>query len=312
MYPQCIMVQLKDKYVDYQELKGFGYLRLIIGKVMLNLFKKPYPFNDDIKHNAKVVLFISIGIVVFTLLVQPIEITSLSAKEIAYLVCGIALSTFVVLSLNLLILPSLFPKIFLNERWNIKKEILWNLWIMLGISSINLFVFIQIFSDLQVNLSIIGKIILLGILPVSTLIIINQDRLLRTHLKEAKELNRRLEYNEDLTNKLIHFESDYKKDEFFVRPDSILLIQSADNYIELIYKESDQFKRHLLRSTLKRAAETVSEYEHLFRCHRQYIVNVHHIKKIQGDSQGFKLIVDGIDFPIFVSRKYIKNFKARI
>lgn len=279
---------------------------------MLNLLNKPYPFNDNIKHNAKVVLFISIGIVVFFLLFQPIELTSLSTIEILYLIGGIALSTFLVLSVNLLILPSFFPKLFLNDKWNIKKEILWNLWIMLGISSINLFLFTQIFIDSPIDFTLIGKVLLLGILPVSVLIIINQDRMLRTHLKTANDLNERLLGNKMKNKKLIHFKSDYKKDELFVLPDAILLIQSADNYIEIIYKDSKFVKKHLLRSSLKRATETIEEYDYLFRCHRQFIINVHHIKKIQGNSQGFKLYIDGIDFPVFVSRNYIDGFKTKI
>ncbi|MCD6367125.1 MAG: hypothetical protein J7L46_06265, partial [Bacteroidales bacterium] len=61
---------------------------------MLKFLNKPYPFNDDFKHNAKIILFISFGILAFLLLFQPIEISSLSRKDVFYLVTGLAISTF--------------------------------------------------------------------------------------------------------------------------------------------------------------------------------------------------------------------------
>jgi hypothetical protein len=82
---------------------------------MLKFLKKPYPFNDDLKHNAKVILFISLGVLAFLLIFQPIDISSWTKKEFAYLVIGIAISTFSVLSISLIVLPSLFQKFFYKD-----------------------------------------------------------------------------------------------------------------------------------------------------------------------------------------------------
>ncbi|HCC29409.1 MAG TPA: hypothetical protein DEQ03_05040, partial [Marinilabiliales bacterium] len=72
-----------------------------------NFLKKPYPFNDDLKRNTKLIFFISIGIFVFLLLFQPIDINALPSRQKIYLIMGLGIITFLSLSLNLLILPSL-------------------------------------------------------------------------------------------------------------------------------------------------------------------------------------------------------------
>jgi len=279
---------------------------------MLKFLNKPYPFNDDLRHNAKIILFISLGILAFLLIFQPIKIDAFSIKEIIHLVFGLAISTFLVLSLNLIVLPSLFPKIFDNSTWNIKREIIWNLWILLTISSSDLLFYTQLFDVLEIRFSDIGKIILLGFLQVAVLIVINQERLLRSHLKSAQQLNKKLLESKQQKEKLIHFESDYKKDNLSISPDSLLVIKSADNYIEVYYKSEGAVKKQLIRSSLKKVIETINESDYIIRCHRTFIVNTNHIKEIEGNSQGYKLYFEMLDFPVLVSLQYIKSLKDAI
>jgi len=279
---------------------------------MLKFLNKPYPFNDDLRYNAKIILFISLGILVFLLIFQPIEINSFSKKEIFYLVTGIAVSTFLVLSFNLLVLPSLFPKIFYNKVWNIKREIIWNIWILLAISSSDFLFYSKLFGVIDINFSDIGKIVLLGLLPVAVLITINQERLLRSHLKYAQQLNKKLIESKQQKEKLIHFESDYKKDNLIIKSDSLILIKSSDNYIEVYYKSDGIVKKQMVRSSLKKAEESIQDFDFIMKCHRTFIVNINHIKEIQGNSQGYKLYIENLDFTALVSQKYIKDFNKII
>lgn len=279
---------------------------------MLKFLNKPYPFNDDLRHNAKIIVFISIGILAFLLLFQPINIRSFSTKEIIYLVSGVAASTFLILTLNLIVLPSLFPKLFNSSRWDIKREILWNVWMLLAISSSDLIFYSKLFGVINIHFSDIGKIILLGSLPVAVLIIINQDRLLRSNLRTAQMLNKKLIEKREQIEKLVHFDSEYKNDEITLKPTALFLIKSADNYIELYYEREGKLQKHIVRSTMNRAEEILQDFDYFFRCHRSYLVNINHIKEVQGNSQGYKLYFDNIDFPALVSQKYLLEFNKRI
>ena len=89
---------------------------------MFEFLKKPYPFNDDLKYNSKLIFFICIGVLVFLYLFQPLDVNLLNNKQQFYVVIGLGAVTFLSLSLNLLILPSLFPEIFIKRIWNIKKK----------------------------------------------------------------------------------------------------------------------------------------------------------------------------------------------
>ncbi|MBE9467535.1 MAG: LytTR family transcriptional regulator [Bacteroidetes bacterium] len=279
---------------------------------MLKFLKKTYPFNDDLTHNAKIIFFISLGVLAFLLVFQPIDINLFSKKEIFYLVTGLAVSTFLVLSFNLIVLPSLFPKIFNNKGWNIKKEIIWDIWILLAISSSDFVFYSKLLGVFDIDFNFIVKNILLAVLPVAVLIIINQERLLKAHLKSAQQLNKKLIESKQQKEKFINFESDYKKDKLIIKLDSLILIKSADNYIEVYYESDDLVKKQMIRTTLQKAELVINEYDFVVRCHRAFIVNINRIAEIQGNSQGYKLFFKNIEFPAIVSQKYIQEFSKLI
>jgi hypothetical protein len=278
---------------------------------MLEFFKKPYPFNDDLKHNTKVIFFISTGVFVFLFLFQPLQIDSLATRDKYFLVIGMGIITFLSLSLNMLILPSLFPKILNGSSWNVKKEIFWDIWILFTVS-VGYFLYYKALGIMEFGFDMIVKLILIAIVPISVLITFNRNRLLRTHLKSANELNKKLQENKTHPDKLVHFESDYQKDNLSIKVSLLLLIRSANNYIEIFWKEDQTVKSQLVRFSLTKAEELLNDNKFIFKCHRSYLVNIKHIDKIEGSSQGYRLFFENVDFPVPVSKNYTEKLKELI
>lgn len=85
-----------------------------------------------------------------------------------------------------------------------------------------------------------------------------------------------------------------------VRRNSLLYIESADNYVIIWYLNKNVVTKFMLRSTLKALESQLSE-AHILRCHRSYMVNSDHIKIIRREKDGIylELGVDGVpDIPI--------------
>jgi len=278
----------------------------------MNFLKKPYPFNEDLKYNSRIIFFISIGILCILLIFNPTDILNLSRKDVFYLTTGLAASTFLSLALNLIVLPSLLPKIFNPNKWKVISEIVWNIWIVFTIMASNFLFYTKLFGYFEMNIGTVGKFLLLAVLPVAVLITVNQDRLLRSHLKSAKALNKRLSESRDSGEKLVTFHSDYKNDSLKLNVGSLLLIRSANNYIEIFYSEQNESKSQLVRCSMGNAEKTIKDFDFIVRCHRMYIVNINYLIKVEGNSQGYKLALDGVDFPVHVSQKYIPGFKKMI
>lgn len=278
---------------------------------MFKFLNKPYPFNDDLKYNSKLIFFISIGVLAFLYLFQPLDVSSLANKQMIYVVVGLGVITFLSLSLNLLILPSLFPKIFLKHIWNIKKEILWNIWILSTIS-VGYSLYYKALGIFDIDFNMIVGLILIAVIPITGLIIVNQNRKLRSYLELAEGINKKLEENKSIEEKLVHFKSDYVKDNLSIKVSLLLFIRAANNYIEVFWKEGDRHKSQMIRTSLLKVEELLKEHKFIFKCHRSYMVNINFIDKIEGNIQGYKLFFENLDFSIPVSKNFAYKLKELI
>jgi LytTr DNA-binding domain len=278
---------------------------------MLNIFNKPYPFNDDLKHNTKLIFFISIGVFVFLWLFQPFDISLLQVKEKYYLIVGLGFITFLSLSLNLLFLPSIIPQMFLSSRWNIKKEIFWNLWILFTIL-VGYFFYTNALNVMSFNFYMVIKLVLVATLPLSVLIIINHNKMLRSHMKVTDDLNKKLKENKLIQDKIIHFASDYQKDSLAIKVSNLLFIRSANNYIEVFWKEGNLIKNQMVRCSMTNAEEIVKEHKFIFKCHRSFMVNINYIDRFEGNSQGYKIFFENVNFPIPVSKSSVMKLQELI
>jgi len=278
---------------------------------MLKFLNKPYPFNGDLKHNTKIIFFISVGVFVFLFLFQPLQIDALALRDKYFLVIGLGIITFLSLSLNLLILPSLFSKLLIGSSWNVKKEILWDIWILFTIG-FGYFLYYKALGIMVFGFDMIIKMMLIAIVPISVLIVFNRNRLLRSHLKLANELNIKLKEHKSLPEKLVHFVSDYQKDNLSIKVSLILFVRSANNYIEVFWKEDQAVKSQMVRCSLTKAEEILKDDKFIFKCHRSYLANINHIDKIEGSQQGYRLFFEKVNFPVPVSKNYADKLKELI
>lgn len=277
---------------------------------MHQFFKKPNPYSEDLRSNVKLIFYIALGVLAFLSIFQPIDLSPFTWNEIGYFVGGTSIITFLILIFNIILLPSLFPKLFLHSKKSFVRDLFWNIWILLSLSLGNLLLFVQLFGLESIHFDVVTKISLMGFLPLLAIIITNNIRVLRAQLRMEREKNSKETVKE--SNPFVHFISEYKNDDFLVQAQSILMIKAADNYIEVYYESENGYKVKMIRSSLLKAEQVLLEYPFLMRVQRSYIVNLDNIKEIQNSSDGYKLLFHFPDLCAFVSQKYIESFKLKI
>ena len=93
------------------------------------------------------------------------------------------------------------------------------------------------------------------------------------------------------------------------------MIPAAINWLreaEMIDDKEKKITWRLLRATMKQAEEAVSACPFIIRCHRAFLVNIRMVVKVDGNSQGYKLNLEGCEEEVPVSRAYAKEVKALI
>lgn len=101
-----------------------------------------------------------------------------------------------------------------------------------------------------------------------------------------------------------------KQDDFLLDMDQLLFAKADGNYIELSKSNGHQMTTEVKRISLTQFETQITDYPHLFRCHRTYLVNMYKIKQVAGNSQGYVLSFKETDIKIPVSRKQIDNFNS--
>lgn len=109
------------------------------------------------------------------------------------------------------------------------------------------------------------------------------------------------------TRDMIAFYDDKEILRLSVKKESLLYIESAENYISICYLNKGKVSKYLLRDTLKRMEDLFAGTD-IIRCHRSYMVNFEMVKVIRKDKDGLKLELDcpmTIDIP--VSKTYVES-----
>ena len=96
-----------------------------------------------------------------------------------------------------------------------------------------------------------------------------------------------------------------------VRYQDLLYIESDDNYVTIHYVTGNQVKKFLIRNTLKKIEEELSDTP-VTRCHRSYLVNFSRVKVMRRERDNIFLELDatGVD-DLPVSKSYREKVAER-
>lgn len=311
---------------------------------MLKILKQPYPNCTEVSCFLKCALIVCPFVYVFLLIFQPFGLNFLESSLKHPVFLGYAVVCYLMLGLNILILPSVFKNFFDEAKWTVLHQIVWEGWLVFTIGAGNYFFthrIVDYLSDLDygtMSFFWFQKITLaIAITPIIVLTMLTQIYLLRKNLKAAQEINSRIRstskaaieideqmkatpmdvakesVGEPALKQKIVLKSDNMRETLEVDPENIVIIESVGNYVEITYKkEADKAERTLLRSSLRRIERQLKEFPFLFKCHRGFIVNLNKIQRANGNAQGYKLYFEGVDKEIPVARSYLKKFRENM
>ena len=99
---------------------------------------------------------------------------------------------------------------------------------------------------------------------------------------------------------------------FSISPDSLYLIESDDNYIQVWYTgSSGEMRKYMLRCRLKTVEESFVDSD-LVRCHRKYIINIRKVRILSSGQGGYSVDMQSDAIPrIPVSKTYEQAVLSR-
>ncbi|SHN12864.1 LytTR family DNA-binding domain-containing protein [Chitinophaga sp. CF418] len=119
------------------------------------------------------------------------------------------------------------------------------------------------------------------------------------------------EPKETAPDSVIFIHTQVKQDDFRLDISDLLFARAEGNYVELTTISNNQVNTELKRISLSQFEAQLSAYPQFFRSHRTCLVNMLHIEKVSGNSQGYLLSFSTTESKVPVSRAQLNNFNSR-
>ena len=267
---------------------------------LVELWRSPYP---TFYQRWKAVVIPSAIIFLILYILQPFGISRIKGSVFG-VVAGSALIAAGASGVFTYLLPALFPAYYKEQNWTLGKHVL-NLLLMLLLIAVGIWAYQSWLMGMWLD-----------------------KRLFFLALSWVMEMNGHLSRRispevgiASLEDKVFSSEEALvfaggTKEMLEVKAGDFLYAEAKGNYVKVGYRsDSDKEKKitwRLLRATMKQAEEAVSACPFIIRCHRAFLVNIRMVVKVDGNSQGYKLNLEGCEEDVPVSRAYAKEVKALI
>ena len=278
-------------------------------KMIKQYLNQPYPFFEK---NWKIILVIGLFISLFMVFFEPFGLSSFQSEYRLYLEIGYGVVTALTLLLFYFVLPLLFRKEICASKWTVMKQIVWQTGVLFSIGLAN-FLYSSYFFHFSNNVNAFFYYqlytVLVGIIPIVVITVTVQNRLLTENLKIANEYNNNfaLKTNRPFGEEKVCLLAENSKDKLEVNSSDLIYITSTGNYIQVYYQKQNELKSILLRNTLKQTEDELKEFHFIVKCHRAFLVNKNKVIRVKGNSQGLRLVLDGTNEEIPVSRNLSKS-----
>ena len=285
------------------------------GLVIKDFWRAPYPSGIS---PWKWVVVSALIIFLVLYLLEPFGIARIGSGKL-WVTLGAAGISAGVSSVFAWGLPRLFPAYYEERRWTLGKEVLNTLALLLCIT-VCVWLYVAWLSGVMPSAGLFCTallwVLILGAFPTVLFAMWNRNVLLARNLREATELNLRLskkQETEEMPSATLVF-SGGTRETLELDARSFLYAEAEGNYVRLHYLSPKDHRpaSKLLRLTMKQAEEMACASPDMVRCHRAFLVNLRRVTKVDGNSQGYRLRLEGCAEEVPVSRGYAKEIKARL
>ncbi len=280
---------------------------------LASFLSQPYPFYYHSKNLWIIAGILFVMVLFFNYFLEPFEVY-IPEHKMGYFWISVIHACTPVVIIGLFSLKKI--TLLIEENWNVQKEILL-ISLFLLLVGITQFLIRDIIYDNPSNWSWryfyeeIRNTFLIGSLLVILLTSLNYNRLNLKHIRNAQSIKFSKRGTKEATNSIISIKTQVQSDAFTLNLDKLLFAKADGNYVEL-YLIENKVNKIVKRITLKELELTLKDYPNIFKTHRSYLVNLHHLQSVAGNAQGYKLSLNNYDEKIPVSRNMVQEFDVAV
>lgn len=254
-------------------------------------------------------LAISTGIFLFILFFQPFPLDRYDLNNTLLFVAGFGGIMFLLMFLVFILVAWIITRDLSSEVQTSSLKVLIE-FMYIALCTVALTFYLRYVGSVTITFFVVFKTVLICFIPPVTARLYDMFRRLKEEndtLRSQKMVAQEqvYRYEEEILNKTVQFVSGDKSEILALKVAEIALVRSADNYVEVIFKDGENFKRSLIRNTLKNIELQLKDYSYFIRCHRTSVFNKYFVEKLSRSYNNHWITIKGFTEKVPVSRQYI-------
>ena len=265
------------------------------------------------KRYFKIYLGISIAVFLFILFFQPFSEINFEFENKLLFIAGFGVIIFLIQVITQIIFQFHLTQ---NEDDREDNSLMNALYYfsLVALASVSFAFYIRYVGHTIITFNLMLRATVINLSVPVTIHLKNTIESIRGKYKKQSQENRMLQdrlkqFSESYTNRFIELDSDNNSDNIRLLVADLVFVKSADNYVEIGFRDGGEIKKKMIRNTLKNVEKQLEEFNNFVRTHRSCIVNIQYIDKLHKNFNTYWLTLDETRETIPVSRQYLMSVK---
>ena len=265
------------------------------------------------KKYFKIYLGISISVFLFILFFQPFPTNNFEFENKLLFIAGYGFIIFIVQVIAQIIFHRhLFHDSMDGEYSSLLNSLYY--FSQIALTSVAFVFYIRYVGKTGITFNIVLRVVVISLSVPVTIYLKSTLSLTHGKYKKLLEENRLMQdklkqFSESYANKFIELNSENESDNIRIQVSEIIFVKSADNYVEVGFRDGGEFRKKMIRNTLKNIEKQLKEFNNFVRTHRSCIVNIQDIDKLNKNFNTYWLTLVDTKETIPVSRQYLMAVK---
>jgi DNA-binding transcriptional regulator of glucitol operon len=287
----------------------FGSISQLINAFLAS-FKKPMATSINSIRGLIISLLVGLFVAIVAVGVQPFGLSEFSHESKTLYLIGFGGVAFVGMLIAKFALPSILSSFYNDQQWTIARQVI-HLSITIFIVASLIMLYSNYFNISSLAFIDILKVALISIIPVAIVTFIQQKLFHTKFTSSAEDINNSLDSlnfpaPKQMFPVLVFGESGQK---LSLVPNQLIYAETSKDSTDFYWQSLMGVEKTTIQTPLAKVEKELSAHPQFVRLHRNFVINMRGIHKVEGNARGYRLRIARTKHEIPVSWKFHKKLE---
>ncbi|WP_435357330.1 LytTR family transcriptional regulator DNA-binding domain-containing protein [Emticicia sp. SJ17W-69] len=273
-------------------------------------FKRPMATSINSMRGLVISLLVGLFVAIVAVGVQPFGLSDFNHESKTLYLIGFGVVAFIGMLVAKFALPQVLKGFYDDQNWTIGRQVV-HLTVVMLIIGLLILTYNNYFSIASFTLIEVLKVVAVGVIPAIVITFIQQKLFHTRFTSAADDINSNLSSlnlpaSKQILPVLVFGESGQK---LSLLPNQLIYAETSKDSTDFYWQNLMGVEKTTVQTSLDNVEKELSSHPQFVRLHRNFVVNMRGIHKVEGNARGYHLYVARKKHAIPVSWKFHKKLE---